>query len=96
MDPTQQRPAFAGIDWGGHEHQLCVVDGDGRKQLELRVNHDIAMKRSPPMPLRQSLLGFASPSTWFRPLPAGSSGTSRRGGPRWRSSRRRPRWASSS
>jgi hypothetical protein len=37
-----ERRVFAGIDWGGHEHQLCVVDADGRKQLELRVNHDVA------------------------------------------------------
>jgi transposase len=41
MDPKERR-VFAGIDWGGHEHQLCVVDGDGRKQLELRINHDVA------------------------------------------------------
>jgi transposase len=38
----KKRRVFAGIDWGGHEHQLCVVDADGRKQLELRVNHDVA------------------------------------------------------
>jgi transposase len=42
MDPMQQRRVFAGIDWGGHEHQLCIVDGNGRKQLELRVSHDVA------------------------------------------------------
>jgi hypothetical protein len=41
LDPRERR-VFAGIDWGGHEHQVCVVDGDGRKQLELRVNHDVA------------------------------------------------------
>ena len=35
-------PAFAGIDWGGYEHQLCVVDGAGHKQLELRIAHDVA------------------------------------------------------
>ncbi len=42
MDPIKERRVFAGIDWGGHEHQLCVVDADGRTQLELRVNHDVA------------------------------------------------------
>ncbi|CAN5652681.1 hypothetical protein BH18ACT17_BH18ACT17_13510 [soil metagenome] len=37
MDQVVQHPAFAGIDWGGHEHQLCVVDGAGTKQLEVKV-----------------------------------------------------------
>lgn len=35
-------PAFAGIDWGGDHHQLCVVDPDGDKRLEIRVSHDVA------------------------------------------------------
>jgi hypothetical protein len=34
-------PAFAGIDWGGDHHQLCVVDASGVKQVELRVTHDV-------------------------------------------------------
>lgn len=42
MDPTERPSCFAGIDWGGHEHQLCVVDGTGRKVMELRVAHDVA------------------------------------------------------
>jgi len=42
MDWMQQPGAFAGIDWGGHEHQLCVVDGAGSKELELRVTHDVS------------------------------------------------------
>jgi transposase len=33
---------YAGIDWGGYEHQLCVVDGEGRKRVELRLTHDRA------------------------------------------------------
>ena len=33
---------FAGIDWGGEHHQLCVVDNTGRRQTQLRVTHDIA------------------------------------------------------
>lgn len=31
---------YAGIDWGGYEHQLCVVDGEGRTRRELRLGHD--------------------------------------------------------
>ena len=43
MPQTDQNwPAFAGIDWGGSHHQLCVVDHDGEKQLEVRVAHDAA------------------------------------------------------
>lgn len=38
----EQWPVFAGIDWGGEQHQLCVVDGDGRRLLQLRVAHDVA------------------------------------------------------
>lgn len=33
---------YAGIDWGGYEHRLCVVDGEGRKMLERRLGHDRA------------------------------------------------------
>lgn len=42
MDQVLQYTAFAGVDWGGHEHQLCVVDGAGHKQVELKVSHDVA------------------------------------------------------
>jgi transposase len=42
MDQALQHVAYAGVDWGGHEHQLCVVDGTGHKRLELRVAHDVA------------------------------------------------------
>ncbi len=43
MDPVlQDYSRFGGVDWGGHEHQLCVVDGAGAKELELRVAHDVA------------------------------------------------------
>lgn len=35
-------PAFAGIDWGGAHHQLCVVDERGRRRAEIRVTHDVA------------------------------------------------------
>jgi transposase len=33
---------FAGIDWGGAQHQLCVVDERGRSQTQRRVSHDVA------------------------------------------------------
>lgn len=33
---------FAGIDWGGQHHQLCVVDQAGRRQQQIRVAHDVA------------------------------------------------------
>ena len=35
-------PAFAGVDWGGAHHQLCVVDDRGRRLSQLRVTHDVA------------------------------------------------------
>jgi transposase len=36
------RPVFAGIDWGGEHHQLCVVDDTGKRLLQQRVAHDVA------------------------------------------------------
>jgi transposase len=33
---------FAGIDWGGEHHQLCVVDDKGKRLLQQRVAHDVA------------------------------------------------------
>lgn len=41
MTPTSW-PAFAGIDWGGENHQLCVVDQAGKRLTQLRVTHDVA------------------------------------------------------
>lgn len=41
MTPTPW-PAFAGIDWGGENHQLCVVDPAGKRLTQLRVTHDVA------------------------------------------------------
>jgi transposase len=38
----QSWPAFAGIDWGGENHQLCVVDHAGKRLTQLRVTHDVA------------------------------------------------------
>lgn len=34
--------AFAGIDWGGAHHQLCIVDAGGKRRSQLRVTHDVA------------------------------------------------------
>jgi transposase len=34
--------AFAGIDWGGSHHQLCILDTTGKRQSQLRVTHDVA------------------------------------------------------
>jgi hypothetical protein len=31
---------FAGIDWGGHRHQLSVVDRDGRRLIDRGFYHD--------------------------------------------------------
>lgn len=39
---AQSWPAFAGIDWGGENHQLCVVDPAGKRLTQLRVTHDVA------------------------------------------------------
>ncbi len=33
---------FAGIDWGGHRHQLAVVDDDGTVVMNDRFSHDCA------------------------------------------------------
>src|SRR3954453_18920110 len=35
-------PAFAGIDWGGSEHQLCVLDPVGTRLTQQRLTHDVA------------------------------------------------------
>jgi transposase len=35
-------PVFAGIDWGGEHHQLCVVDPAGQRLLQTRFTHDVA------------------------------------------------------
>jgi transposase len=35
-------PVFAGVDWGGENHQLCVVSPLGQRLLEARVAHDVA------------------------------------------------------
>jgi len=34
--------AFAGIDWGGSSHELCVVDATGQVITRKRIAHDVA------------------------------------------------------
>lgn len=42
MSGQDDWPAFAGIDWGGEHHQLCIVDPTGKRRTQLRVTHDVA------------------------------------------------------
>lgn len=42
QDDITQWPVFAGVDWGGENHQLCVVAPDGTQVLQTRVSHDVA------------------------------------------------------
>src|SRR5690349_5885067 len=42
MPDQQAWPVFAGIDWGGDHHQLCIVDASGERLAQLRVSHDVA------------------------------------------------------
>jgi transposase len=39
---SKKWPAFAGIDWGGSHHQLCILDNSGKRLTQLRVTHDVA------------------------------------------------------
>jgi hypothetical protein len=32
---------FAGIDWGGSFHQLCLIDADGKTILQKRFQHTV-------------------------------------------------------
>lgn len=38
-DPSD---VFAGVDWGGTHHQLCLVDADGQVLLQRRLPHTVA------------------------------------------------------
>jgi transposase len=33
---------FAGVDWGGEFHQLCVLEANGSLLLQRRITHDVA------------------------------------------------------
>lgn len=39
---TSKPEVFAGLDWGGSFHQICVIDGQGQTLRQQRVHHDIA------------------------------------------------------
>lgn len=41
-DPKQDVGFFAGVDWGGTFHQLCVLNATGGLVLQQRINHDVA------------------------------------------------------
>lgn len=32
---------FAGIDWGGTHHQICIRDSVGKKLVQNRIRYDI-------------------------------------------------------
>ena len=39
---TMCRPVvFAGVDWGGSFHQLCLIDGAGTVLVQQRIDHDV-------------------------------------------------------
>ncbi|MGI5291989.1 IS110 family transposase [Nonomuraea polychroma] len=42
MPSPSDEPVFAGIDWGGSFHQLCIVDAVGQTLLQRRIQHDVA------------------------------------------------------
>jgi transposase len=40
--PTSATEVFAGIDWGGSFHQICLIDERGLVLRQQRVHHDVA------------------------------------------------------
>lgn len=38
---SSDQEVFAGIDWGGSHHQLCLLDRDGKRLLQRRISHDV-------------------------------------------------------
>ena len=44
LNGDQQGPpgVFAGVDWGGEFHQLCVLEANGSLLLQRRITHDVA------------------------------------------------------
>jgi transposase len=46
-DPQDERArTLVGIDWGGEQHQVCVLDGRGRTLAQQRLSHDVAGLRA--------------------------------------------------
>ena len=54
VDQLSPPPLFAGVDWGGSFHQLCVLDSGGRRLLQRRIVHDVDGLES----LADHLVGF--------------------------------------
>lgn len=40
--PPEPSDVFAGVDWGGTHHQLCLIDADGRVLQQRRIPHTVA------------------------------------------------------
>jgi transposase len=40
-DHSEPSDVFAGIDWGGSFHQLCLIDADGNTVLQKRFQHTV-------------------------------------------------------
>lgn len=40
-DQPSSPMVFAGVDWGGSFHQLCVIDAHGRPLVQQRIIHDV-------------------------------------------------------
>ena len=55
--PSTIVEVFAGVDWGGSHHQLCLVDGAGAVLLQRRVTHDVVGLRE----LNDHLTRFGRP-----------------------------------
>ena len=39
--PVSNGEVFAGIDWGGAFHQICLIDQHGQVLHQQRVHHDV-------------------------------------------------------
>lgn len=42
VQPDDHQAVFAGVDWGGAFHQLCVLNGDSTLVVSQRIMHDVA------------------------------------------------------
>ena len=42
VQTLDRQAVFAGVDWGGAFHQLCVLNGDGTLVVSQRIIHDVA------------------------------------------------------
>ncbi len=45
IDPSgSATEVFAGIDWGGSFHQICLIDEHGQVLRQQRVQHDVSRR----------------------------------------------------